>query len=255
MTPRGRAGIVLGLGLAGILGMLLVPPIPQDPGYYRFADDRPWLGIPNFGNVASDLPFVILGAVGLVALLPRVRDRSLGESWERLAILVFFAGVLLTGLGSAYFHWDPDDATLFWDRLPLTLAFMALFATVLGDRVSSGFGRALLPVLLAAGVGSMLWWLATDDLRPYALVQYAPIALFPAMLALFPARWTRGGELWVVLGWYVAAKACEVLDHPIYEALGRTVSGHTIKHLLAGCAPWWVLRWVLRRRPVGDNGE
>ena len=37
--------------------VLRMEPVPQDPAYHQFADARPWLGIPNFQNVASNLPW------------------------------------------------------------------------------------------------------------------------------------------------------------------------------------------------------
>jgi hypothetical protein len=81
------------------------------------------LGVPNFWNVVSNASFIAVGVAGL----RRFRDGA--------AALVFFSGVLLTGIGSSYYHWDPNDGTLFWDRLPMTLSFAAIFAVVIGERV------------------------------------------------------------------------------------------------------------------------
>ena len=76
--------------------VFLAPPIAQPLTFHHFADDRPLWGIPNFGNVCSNLPFVLIGVYGiwLVATAP--------VSWAiRSIYLVLFAGVVLTGLGLA----------------------------------------------------------------------------------------------------------------------------------------------------------
>ena len=133
-------------------------PIHQDPAYHRFADARAWLGVPNAWNVWSNLPFVIVGLAALQWLARQpVPHRKM---WA-----VFFIGITLTGFGSAYYHWNPNNDTLVWDRLPMTISFMAFFAALLAERVSERAGNWLLMPLLAAGIGSVVYWHYTDDLR------------------------------------------------------------------------------------------
>ncbi|MGA8954423.1 MAG: hypothetical protein WB503_03410, partial [Pseudolabrys sp.] len=101
--------VLLALMAASLVGLLLLPAIAQDQSYHEFADQRTLFGIPNFWNVVSNFPFVAIGAVGL---------------WQfrrNPAIDVLFLGILLTGFGSAYYHLDPNDRTLFWDRLPMAI--------------------------------------------------------------------------------------------------------------------------------------
>ena len=122
-----RVIAVLVLIIASLFGLLLLPPIPQDQNYHDFADQRTLLGIPHFWNVVSNIPFIVIGAVGLWPL-----RRS-------PAIVILFLGILLTGFGSAYYHLDPDDSTLFWDRLPMAVSFM--MTTRAG--ANAKFGRKL----------------------------------------------------------------------------------------------------------------
>ena len=96
--------VLAGLMAVSLAGLALLPKIPQDQGYHLFADQRVLVGIPNFWNVVSNIPFIVVGAVGLA----RFRDDA--------ATIVLFLGFFLTGIGSAYYHWDPNDGTLFWDR-------------------------------------------------------------------------------------------------------------------------------------------
>ena len=119
-------------------------------------------GIPNFWNVVSNLPFIAVGAAGLLRFR---RDAT---------TTVLFSGIFLTGFGSSYYHLNPNDATLFWDRLPMTLCFAAILAAVVEERVDAKAGRVLLRPLLAIGIFSLLLWRWTDDLRLYAWAQFFP---------------------------------------------------------------------------------
>jgi hypothetical protein len=60
-----RVVIFVGLMAASLLALLVLPPIPQDQGYHQFADQRTLLGVPNFWNVVSNIPFIVIGALGL----------------------------------------------------------------------------------------------------------------------------------------------------------------------------------------------
>jgi hypothetical protein len=220
--------------------MFSFPPMRQDvvlPGYHNFADRSAWLGVPNFLDVASNLPFLAIGALGMA------RARRVAERWERRAWNALFAGVALTALGSAYYHWAPDNARLVWDRLPMTICFMSLFAIVIAERI----GPRRLASLIAIGAASVLYWRWVDDLRFYALVQYFPMLGIPMVLLLFPPRYIRAADLLIAGGFYGLAKIFELLDAEVF-ALGGFISGHTLKHLAAGAATWWILRVLSSRQ-------
>jgi ceramidase len=245
-----RVTLLIAAGVAATAVVFSLPPIPQDPGYHQFADQRRMLGIPNALNVLSSSPFTVVGIFGLA------RVARAGAGWERAAFLVLFASVALTGAGSAYYHLAPTTATLFWDRLPMTIVFTSCLALVFAERVSPRAGPWLLAAFGAAGAASVVSWqvgetAGTGDLRPYALVQLLPAILIPLALVLFPARRLRTADLLAVLGWYTLAKLVEALDHPIF-ALGGIVSGHTLKHLAAATATAWLLRAAAgwRRAPT-----
>ncbi len=172
---------------------------------------------------------------------------------ERLPYAVFFAGVALTTFGSASFHLDPllpdgglDATGMLWDRLPITVAFMALFAAFVADRVNATAGWILLPLLVVLGIAATFLWYTTftaghGDLRFYSLVQAYPAAAIPLICWLFPGRHTHGRYVFHVLVWYGVAKLCEALDVELYGLLGETVSGHALKHLVAALAAYAVL--------------
>jgi hypothetical protein len=247
------------LGVVALGAAFWLPPIPQDQGYHAFADSRTMLGVPNFLNVASNLPFLAVGLLGPGLLLRRDAVRPGGplrEPAERWPLLVFFAGVALTAFGSAYYHLAPDNDRLVWDRLPMTVAFMGLFASIIGERIGVRAGTWLLGPLVWLGFASVVNWHMGErrdagDLRLYGFVQFYPLLGIPLLLWLLPARYTCSGYVVVALGWYVLAKVLETgpVDHGLFN-LGQVVSGHTLKHLSAALGAYWLYRMVRDRRPV-----
>jgi hypothetical protein len=229
--------VFFGLMATSLGGLLLLPPIPQDQSYHQFADQRTILGIPNFWNVVSNLPFLAVGAVGL----RRFREDP--------ATVVFFLGVFLTGIGSSYYHWNPNDDTLFWDRLPMTLAFAAILSLVVQERVNAQTGAILLWPALAVGLFSLLFWRWTDDLRLYFWVQFFPGLAVVLLFLLCPPKYT-GTNYWIAAGvLYALAKVFEFTDEAIYS-VGNLLSGHTLKHLAAAAACFAILRYFQTRQPI-----
>jgi hypothetical protein len=262
LTPATFEARTLGFLATGIfvLGIIFcMPPIPQDLNYHAFADQRTMLGVPNFLNVASNLPFLVVGLLGVQLLLRQDAVRPDGpvlERAERWPLLVLFAGVLLTAFGSGYYHLAPDNNRLVWDRLPMTVAFMGFYASMIGERISVRAGAWLLWPLVWLGIVSVYKWYAGEqrdagDLRLYGFVQFYPLVTIPLLLYLFPARYTSGRDVMIALGWYLLAKLPEVavMDHSIYN-MGHVVSGHTLKHLAAATGAYWLYRMVRYRRPV-----
>jgi hypothetical protein len=255
MISRSKAPFLL-VVVAALIAILasLVPPMPQPQDYHHFADHRGCLGIPNFGDVASNVPFAIVGIRGLVFLVG-MRGGRFSDPRERWLYQVMFAGLTLTAVGSASYHLAPDNDRLVWDRIPIMVVFMALLAAVMAERVTIGLGLALFPVLETAGIGSVLLWRAGErqshgDLRFYAAVQvYAILILLLALL--FPPKYTRGADFAAVVGFYVLSKILEESDRQVF-ALVNVVSGHTLKHLAAATAGYWILRMLQKRDFVPD---
>ena len=165
---------------------------------------------------------------------------------------VLFAGLAATAFGSAYYHWAPTSGTLFWDRLPIAVSFMGLYAAVLAERVSRSVGSLLLWPLVLFGAGSVLYWHFTDDLRLYAIAQFFPVLTIPLILWLFPAPYSRGYDLLIAIGLYVLAKLLEEIDGVVY-GFGQIVSGHTLKHLSAAAGAWWIYRMLTLRSRLAEN--
>jgi hypothetical protein len=250
---RNRPGalIIIGLTLIAICAIALVPPIPQNIAYHNFADHRVLLGIPNFLNVASNLCFAAVGILGTVFLF-RNRRRSMSYKRNLPAYVTFFTGVGLTSLGSAYYHLSPGNERLMWDRLPMSIAFMALCAAVVAERTKLKSGLALLFPLLALGLGSVVYWQIGEingngDLRLYVLVQFYSMLVVVLCALVFPSEYSHRRWLFLAVGFYAAAKILELLDRQVFM-LGGIVSGHTLKHIVAAASAYSILLMLRRRK-------
>lgn len=228
-----------------VLMMLVLEPIRQDPAYHLFADGRSYRGVPNFLNTVSNIPFLIIGAIGLMFCLKNPVPGA-SRSWS-----VFFVGVALVFLGSGYYHWAPDNRTLVWDRVPMTIAFMGLFAALLAEHMGGKLERTLLAPAVAVGIASVAWWAYSDDLRFYGWVQFAPLLAIPLVLATYDAQYTHRRYLLYGLACYLLAKVAEFYDPEIFTLTSRALSGHSLKHLLSALAPCYIFRMLQVRQRLG----
>ena len=241
---------ILFISIAAIVGMSMLEPIAQDPAYHQFSDKRTILGVPNFWNVVSNLPFLIVGIMGLHSLFHSGRIKFISEI--KSAYVLFFAGVALVNFGSGYYHLWPGNETLLWDRLPMTFAFMAVFAVIIGEFASLKTSRFTLWPLVVFGVFSVFYWHFTEsaghgDLRLYVLVQFLPMLLIPLLLLLFNPRFTGTGGYWAMLAAYLLAKVFEYFDEAVFNSLGF-ISGHSLKHVVAALGVFFILLTYKKRR-------
>jgi len=240
---------VILLTAAGVAAAFLLPAMPQPVAYHDFADQRALFGIANFVDVASNAGFLLVGIVGLVVAL---RGRTIFEHpAERWPYAIFFVGMLLTAAGSAYYHVAPDNERLFWDRLPMTVAFMSLIAAQFVDRISVRGGLVLLAPMLLVGAASVVYWLATEragagNVIPYGVLQGYAVVMLLLLAVMYRSRYTRSADIYWVFGAYLAAKLFEALDDELLR-LGGVVSGHSLKHLAAAFAGFIVCRMLWRR--------
>lgn len=245
--------------LGGIAAGLVSGPIPQPQAYHDFADRRGAFGVPNALDVLSNAPFLLVGLLGIAAA---IRSRGVPvppASWERLGFLLVSVGVAVVALGSAYYHLDPRDQTLVWDRLPMAMAFSAFFALLLGERVSPRLGCIVLLPLFLLGVVSVLhwWWTLSlapgGDLRAYLVVKFVPLVATILLLLLVPDPKSTRAPLWAAIAAFTLATVLELLDPEVFRVTGHVVSGHTLKHLAAALACFFLLVWFRRRGAAADR--
>jgi hypothetical protein len=227
--------ILIFLNLSFLIGIYLFSgPIVQDQNYHHFIDTRSFLGINNFMDVMSNLGFVIIGLLGIKA------TRSYPD--YQLAWKVFYGGVLLIAPGSAYYHLIPNDFTLVWDRLPMTIGFMGITIALLAEAIDLKKYQALLWTSLVIGLYSVIHWQIFNDLRLYYWVQFTPMLTIVYLALFFKAKSIKAIPLILCFALYVLAKYTEKMDHQIYDIMAGYISGHTLKHILAAIAIYFLYR-------------
>lgn len=236
----------------GIVGVLMLDPIAQDIEYHLFKDQRIIFGIPNFWNVISNLPFLLVGIMGLHSILRSHRIRLIADL--KVAYILFFLGVSLVAFGSGYYHLWPSNESLVWDRLPMTIAFMALFSVIICEFISFHLGKFVLWPLVVFGAFSIFYWHSTEsngegDLRLYILVQFLPMILIPLILLFFRSKFNSTSGYWFLLFAYALAKAFEYLDGAIYNIL-HLLSGHSLKHVVIALGVLFLLKAYNNRKPI-----
>lgn len=256
---RERAALrLLAFFLVTIAAVLLLPPVAQTLNYHNFADSRSICGVSNFANVASNAAIFLGGASGLLLLFGSAGHTgsatfsSKNEWWPYFFV---FAGATLIALGSAYYHYQPNNQTLIWDRLPMAVMFMALFAAIVAERISLAAAKILTAPLILLGVASVVGWALSEgrgngDLRFYGVVQFFPMVATPLILWLFPSRYSAQSYLVGSIAWYALAKVFELLDWQVFVATRGFVSGHTVKHVLCGLSIYWLVLMLQKRKPL-----
>lgn len=230
------------------------PAIPQLLDYHNFADQRTYYNIPYFYNVISNLGFLIVGVMGLI-FLNVSSMHGFKDAKEKRMYKLFFLALILGSYGSAYYHWNPNNLSLFWDRLPVAIALMIFQAAIISDHISSQLGHKMLVPLMLMGTASVIYWEYTEmnlrgDLRFYGLVYLLPSLIIPIMLWKLPSRYTHTCYLWGAVAYMSLARAAEFLDHQIYALSGNLISGHTVKHLSLAAASFAILQHLRKREPI-----
>jgi hypothetical protein len=242
-------GLIIITALLALGGVTSHGPIAQDVTYHLFADDREIWSIPNFWNVISNIPFVMVGFLGVYKLRNPGRLKIIGEL--NIAYVLLFFGTFLVGFGSGYYHLAPDNQTLVWDRLPMAIAFMSLFSIIISEFISVRSGKNLLLPLILAGILSVVYWHFSEmrnegDLRLYVLAQFYPILAIPIMLLCFRSHCTHVSAYWWLLLTYATAKILEHFDNEVYNVLGF-ISGHSLKHVFAALGMYVLLFFYQKR--------
>jgi hypothetical protein len=221
-------------------------PIPQDLGYHHFADRRTMFGIPNFLNVITNLPFIVIGAAGLKVV------SAAKETKLKLMSTILFIGFLLLTLGSGYYHLYPGNETLVYDRIPIVIIFMSFFAIIIYDCLNPFKGYCAFIILNIVGLSSVIYWIVTEhagkgDLRWYGLVQFFPVIAIPLLLYLYKPAFKYSKEVILMFVFFGLAKFAEHCDKEIYDTVSNTLSGHSLKHIFVAIAGYELVVLINRR--------
>ena len=235
------------------LALSLVPPFAQPLSYHDFADKRSLFYISNFSDVMSNLAFIIVGYLGIKTIYQPTPSQCVLTPEAKWAYLMGFIATLLTGLGSASYHLHPDNYTLFWDRIPIGILLMSFFAAIFIERVNRMIGfYLLLPLILLAILCTLQWELSElwgqGDMRLYIWSQGYPLLMILFILFFFPSPYVRNHYLTICFILFGLAKIAEGFDKIIYHFTSGTISGHTLKHLLAAIAVYSLVYDVKHRQ-------
>ncbi|GKS77445.1 membrane-spanning protein [Acidovorax sp. SUPP950] len=237
------------------------PQVAADPHQHAFADQRTLWGIAHAMDVLTNLPFALMGLLGVRRLVQWVRSGKAGGCGEGVAqaagtgrtttavmAAIFFSGLLLTAGASALYHAVPHNITLLWDRMGMLVAFTGLVGLAVDGRMGARPAWVLACVLPLAGALSLRAWGMAGQVLPWGVLQGGGMLLVAA-LAMVPARSSRPPlSLVAVIGWYALAKLLELGDHAVFGWTGGWVSGHSLKHVAAALAAWPVIAALAPRR-------
>lgn len=238
-----RESILILVIIASFAIVMSFDIISQDLFYHNFADKRAILEIPNFFDVITNIFFAIFGFIGFYFCLRKKQNES-PLSW-----IIFFFGVTLVCFGSGYYHWNPNNDTLVWDRLPMTIGFMGLFIAILSEYVNSNIERYVIVPAILLGLFSVIYWHYADDLRFYIWIQLIPFLTIPVVMILFKGKYTLQKYLIFALIFYLSAKVTEEYDKEIFSITYEQLSGHSMKHILASIVPLYIYL-MLKKRDV-----
>lgn len=246
VLPKSTLTLLISAILLTIIVFYLLKPIPQFQNYHHFADQRSWQGMPNAWNVLSNIAIALPGLWGLFLLFSpkKLQFNDPRERWLWIGVSI---GLILTAVGSSYYHLAPDNSRLIWDRLPMTFVFMSFLAALISERVNIYLGLWLWPALIGVGFYSVLYWYASGDLRFYIGIQ-AFIFLVAMIMLISPSPYDRNWDLAVVIACYGLALLFDLLDHQIFRLTESIVSGHTLKHLMVGLTGAWLMRMIWKRK-------
>lgn len=235
--------ILISLFAVSFVAVMLIGEIEQYQQYHNFADNRTFFAVPNFFDVSSNLLFAVVGIIGSLFAYKRVR-REAYYSW-----ITMFAGVTLVSFGSGYYHWNPNDATLVWDRMPMMIGFMGLFTAVLTEFMNPKLEKFMLVPAVIIGVLSVIYWHYTNDLRYYIWLQAVTFLAITAVLFMYEGRFTLSRYLLYAFGFFMLSKFTELSDRELYSVNSGLLSGHTLKHILSALAVFYLYLMLKRREP------
>src|SRR5581483_11287959 len=213
MKAATRWLIIAGLCVAASAVVAMLQPIAQPQAYHNFADQRMIFGIAHAMDVLSNIAFLVSGLLGLWFVLRAGKTLDTGTRW---AFAILFLGLVLTSAGSAYYHLDPDNQRLVFDRLPMIIAMAGCIGAIVADRFGGASAWGI-TALLAVGLWTVHRWNVTEelgqgDLRWYALYQGLIILVGVLLLVLFPSRNAATPAFVFAVAGNITAKVFELLD-------------------------------------------
>jgi len=226
----------------------------QEQNYHQFADNRVFFGIPNGLDVMSNLAIVFPGIAGIAFVHERQKNKyEWADKFEPTILYCMFFGMVLTFFGSVWFHLEPSNSTLVWDRLGMVIIMACYCSLIIFDRFDSNLAKKVHFPLILIGFSSVFIWQYFDDLRFYFAFKVQLFILVFILLKYGEESYNRSKDYILSLALFGLATIFEFNDGVVFDAL-IIISGHTLKHIVAGIALWWIMR-MTRERKLSINLE
>jgi hypothetical protein len=222
-------------------------PLIQPADYHHFADTRLICGVRNGADVLSNLAIL---AAGLVNLSWCWRHRA-SDAVQMPGMMTASLGFVMAAAGSAVYHFRPTDATLVWDRLPMTIIFAGVLAMLYTSVTGRRFLWSQMASLVAAAMLTALVWALFGELWPYALLQYGGLAAVVGFT--YSRKVANASGWWALICCYGVAKLFETIDASVWIATDHVLAGHALKHIACGAAGFALLGIVKQRRSSESN--
>jgi hypothetical protein len=208
----------------------MIWPLAQPASYHHFADQRSLGQLHNAADVLSNIVILIAGLLSFGWVLRHASNQP--AQFPGMIVAAF--GLLFTAFGSAYYHMAPNDATLVWDRLPMTIVFAGILAMLWTSWSGQRVGWAQMLIMVVVSPATVGYWLLFNSLWPYAILQFGGLMLIVGMTL---TRKVDGVVAWtLVIVFYGVAKIFESLDWQIWELTHHVIAGHALKHVSSGLA-------------------
>jgi len=238
-------GLVVFVGVMCLIAVL-GPQVTQFDSYHDFADKSNVLGLPHAWDVLSNVPFALIGVGGLWVM--RRFSEVEGSIVARDMLLLFFYGLIVTSVCSSFYHLSPDNASVFLDRLGMTVAFAGILALAVTVCVSDRAGKMISYLVLFLGPVCLWVWQQTDNLLAWSVLQAGGMLVIVGLAAFTKASKSLRVALAYAIGWYFLSKLCELGDHAIYEWTFGLMPGHSLKHIVAAFAGIPLINYLRRIR-------
>ena len=186
-------------------------PLPQE--YHNFADKRIFLGIPNTMDVISNIA-ILIPALYLLTFKKRTIKSNL-----------LIIHLILLALASSYYHINPSNQTLFWDILMIATTY----------------------IIVLIMFSNTNYWKYSDDLRLYLIILIG--VLLYLILKYYKNKNLRN-YLYIIVIMNILFRFTEHNDHEIYEFTNDQISGHTLKHIIAGIGIFYVIQLLQKDNKI-----
>ena len=235
--------LFLGLVILLIGCLFSLPSIPLTIQHHQFASQVSYWGIPAFTLIFSSLCLVSVGVFGLIKHTRYTLNTDLITG-----LITFLIALILSGIGSAIYHWNPQDQTILFKQIPISILCMGLSFSLLVSQSKLASWGWFYGLMMAYAILSPIYGIYAHQVQIYYATQFFPIALMILLIArIWSSSYTTSliyGVIFLVLG-----KGAEISDHEIYQWTTQWVDGQMCANLLYALGYFKAFQFFSQMRP------